>query len=44
VSIVGDGNLKLANHLAKEGLIDASLRHIQEIRKGIEKQQVEDRQ
>jgi hypothetical protein len=41
VSILGDGNLKLANSLAKDGLIDASKQMISDIKKDIEKQQSE---
>jgi hypothetical protein len=41
VSILGDGNLKLANSLAKDGLIDASKQMIFDIKKDIEKQQSE---
>jgi hypothetical protein len=35
VSIVGDGNIKLANNLAKDGYIDASKEMIKDIKKDI---------
>ncbi len=36
VSIVGQGNMKLARSLAKDGLLEAPKQHISEIRRDIE--------